>query len=50
MNLRIRTVVLSVFVAFACFAATGCNTVQGAGKDIEKAGEEIQEAAEEVKN
>lgn len=26
---------------------TGCNTVEGAGKDIEEAGEEIQEEANE---
>jgi predicted small secreted protein len=26
-------------------ALTGCNTVEGAGKDIEEAGEEIQEEA-----
>jgi predicted small secreted protein len=33
----------------ALFAATllgGCNTIEGAGKDIEKAGEEVQDAAD----
>ena len=34
----------SVTVFFAVFG-TGCNTVQGAGKDIEKAGDKIQDAA-----
>jgi predicted small secreted protein len=29
---------------------TGCNTVQGAGKDISKAGDEIQEEAAEHKD
>jgi predicted small secreted protein len=28
---------------------TGCNTVQGAGKDVEKAGNKIQEEAVEHK-
>ncbi|MDO5086317.1 MAG: entericidin A/B family lipoprotein [Comamonadaceae bacterium] len=28
---------------------TACNTVQGAGKDVEKAGEGIQNAAEKAK-
>jgi len=28
---------------------TGCNTVQGAGKDIEKAGNKVQEEAVEHK-
>ena len=25
---------------------TGCNTIEGAGKDIERAGEEVQEAVD----
>lgn len=28
---------------------TGCNTVQGAGRDVEKAGNKIQEEAQEHK-
>jgi len=39
------TVVL-VLAAAACLALTGCNTVEGAGKDIEAAGEGIQKAAD----
>lgn len=27
----------------------GCNTIQGAGKDIERGGEKVQDAAKEVK-
>ncbi len=38
------------FVAFACAAVlvmlTGCNTIQGAGKDIERGGEKLQGSAE----
>ena len=30
-----------------CFSLTACNTMEGAGEDIEAAGEEIQEEAEE---
>ena len=39
---------LSVLL-LALMAATvlgGCNTMEGAGKDIEKAGEEVQDAAD----
>jgi entericidin B len=28
------------------FAVTGCNTVKGAGKDIERGGEKVQDAAQ----
>lgn len=31
-------------VAIAGLALTGCNTMQGAGEDIENVGEEMQEA------
>ncbi len=50
MSLRIRNVLMFLLLGFTCLAATGCNTIHGAGQDIEKAGEEIQEAADEVKN
>lgn len=33
----------------ALFALAGCNTIKGAGQDIEAGGEKVQEAAEEVK-
>jgi predicted small secreted protein len=39
---------LSLFVLIAALVAlinTGCNTMGGAGKDIERAGEKIQENA-----
>lgn len=32
--------------AFGAFALTGCNTVEGAGEDIEAAGEGISDAAD----
>ncbi|MBR0566883.1 entericidin A/B family lipoprotein [Azoarcus sp. L1K30] len=33
----------------AMFVISGCNTVAGAGKDIEAGGEKVQKAAEDVK-
>jgi entericidin B len=35
-------------IALAIPAISACNTVKGAGKDIEKGGEAIQDGAEEV--
>jgi len=32
-------------VTLAAMSATACNTIQGAGQDIESAGEAIEEAA-----
>lgn len=36
---------LALAIVFATSVA-GCNTIEGAGRDIEKVGEEIQEEAE----
>jgi entericidin B len=33
----------------ASFVLTACNTVQGAGKDIERGGEKVQDAAVKTK-
>ena len=41
-----RTIMAVVLLAFF---ATGCNTMSGAGKDIERGGEKIQGAAERNK-
>lgn len=30
----------------AAFALSACNTIEGAGRDVEKAGEEVQDAAD----
>ncbi len=38
MNARVALVVLAAWAAFL----SGCNTVQGVGRDIEAAGEAIQ--------
>lgn len=37
-------------LAASLFTLTACNTMEGAGKDIEEAGEEIQEEAGDHKD
>ena len=39
---------IAAFIA-STFALAGCNTIQGAGKDIERGGEKIQKEAAEAK-
>lgn len=39
-----RTIVAAL-LALSAIAVYGCNTVQGAGKDVEKTGEKIQDAS-----
>lgn len=41
---------LFLLALLAAFAVSGCNTVEGFGKDVKKAGGELEEAAEEEKN
>jgi len=45
MNSIKRIVSLALVLGFVSTSLIGCNTVEGAGKDIEKAGEEISEEA-----
>ena len=45
-----RLVVLMIMAMFSMGTLTACNTVAGAGKDIEGAGDKIEDAAEEEKN
>jgi predicted small secreted protein len=41
---------LSILVAFlAAGLLAGCNTMQGAGKDIERGGEKLQQSAKDAK-
>ena len=40
-----KTMWMLVVVAVAAVVGSGCNTVQGLGKDIEKSGEAIQRSA-----
>ena len=46
---RLIAILLSVSFALPALTLTGCNTVQGAGKDIERGGEKIQKEAQENK-
>ena len=45
---RKLTAALCLALMFGSLAA--CNTVEGAGKDVQKAGEEIEDAAQDAKN
>jgi predicted small secreted protein len=38
--------IAAIFIALWMLALTGCNTVHGLGKDVEKAGEAIQRKAD----
>jgi len=40
-----NTILLAVLLAITAVSA-GCNTIAGAGKDIERGGENIQKAAQ----
>ena len=40
-----RKLAIAALLAFSAATLSACNTVEGAGKDIEKAGEEIQDEA-----
>lgn len=45
MNKIIKFLPLFIVTALWAVLGTGCNTMKGAGKDIEKAGDKIQDAA-----
>jgi len=40
--------IMICFAALAVVSLTACNTVQGAGKDIERGGEKVQDASKDV--
>ena len=40
-----KKTIIAALLAFVAVAVYGCNTVQGAGKDVEKTGEKIQDAS-----
>ena len=48
-NKTIASLVATLFLAGILATLTGCNTMEGAGKDIEKGGEKIKEEAQEHK-
>ncbi|SHE96624.1 Predicted small secreted protein [Lampropedia hyalina DSM 16112] len=45
MKKHLTSVVSAVALALAALAVSGCNTVQGVGKDVQKAGGAIERAA-----
>ena len=45
-----RIVALLLVSIFSSGMLTACNTVAGAGKDVQKAGEKVEEKAEECKD
>ena len=46
MNRIIKLMCLALVLVTITVRLVGCNTIEGAGKDIERGGEEIQEAAD----
>jgi predicted small secreted protein len=45
-----RKLFLAVLLAVSVVSLSACNTVSGAGKDVQKAGEVIEDTAEDAKN
>ncbi|GAB5389072.1 MAG: hypothetical protein Alpg2KO_20400 [Alphaproteobacteria bacterium] len=44
---KLRTALTVMMLAVATIGLTACNTVEGAGKDIESAGDAIEDATDE---
>ncbi|MAS09415.1 entericidin A/B family lipoprotein [Salinisphaera sp.] len=47
MNRQSKIASLLALAVFSITLLAGCNTIQGAGEDMEQAGEEVQEEASE---
>lgn len=47
MNINFRKLLLIGLLTGFLGGLTACNTIEGAGRDVEKAGEEIQDAADD---
>lgn len=45
-NRIVAALVLGLLMASMAFSMSACNTIRGAGKDVEKAGAKIQEVAQ----
>lgn len=45
-----RVISLLLLVAFSSGFLAACNTMAGAGKDVQKVGEKVEEKAEECKD
>lgn len=45
-----RLTALLLLALFSMGTLTACNTVAGAGKDVQKAGEKVEQTAEDVRD
>lgn len=45
-----KTLVVMMLAAFGTLTMAGCNTIKGAGKDVERGGEKIQSGAEKTQD
>ena len=45
-----RLMLLLAFLSCASVTLTACNTIQGAGRDVERAGQKVQDEAAEHKH
>ncbi len=43
-------ILMALFVSSTFVLLTGCNTVAGAGKDLERGGEKVQDTAHDVQH
>lgn len=50
MKNSIRSLASLLLLGMAFASLTACNTISGAGKDVQKAGEAIEDTAEDAKN
>ncbi|MEO5962030.1 MAG: entericidin A/B family lipoprotein [Thermomonas sp.] len=45
-----RLLALLLLASFSTFALTACNTMAGAGKDVQKVGEKVEQKAQDCKD
>ncbi|HET6435161.1 MAG TPA: entericidin A/B family lipoprotein [Xanthomonadaceae bacterium] len=45
-----RLIALTMLLMFSSVAMTACNTMAGAGKDVQKVGEKVEQKAEDCKD
>lgn len=44
--MKLKTIFALALLSLASFSVAACNTVEGAGRDVENAGEAVQDAAD----
>lgn len=42
-------IIVALILLLSSFGLTGCNTIEGAGKDIQRGGEVVSDTAKDVK-